>query len=343
MTIVYPPKRTVYFDDFLLYYEKASILQRMNLASPTGRDVNVHPGFDDPLMQYITIYDCVQRRYAGFSNALQQVFLGSSNPKRWQIDATFDGWRDNTDIEAQMWLCLWHRVTGSGASFSYDHGFRNSKVSYLAKQETIDNMVRSGVTMLRNNETCFTSIGNQIPPFPKPRPNADHRGSDRYFDEYSKELVEYVYDLLFVTTNDRWTIPQVFTEIEQWQKALGMRMFRFVYTAWVMDLAEYWPHWVNPASHVHYGKNALESLSLMYEDFYPGRVDLFMEDIMRHTENPEPMSLEDILCDYVRYVERYVPKGYEHLEPWQVQNGSISGHQVRHPSYLKIMEKARYC
>lgn len=337
-------KTTTYYDDFLAYYDKATILQDMNLSSPTGRDVSVNPGFDDPLMQYVTIYDCVQRRYAGFSNALQQVFLGSANPKRWQVDPLFDGWRDRTDVRAQMWLCLWHRITGSGASFSHDHGFRNSQVSYLATYRVMEHMCREGVALLKSETPCFTSIGNQIPPFPKPRPGIDRRGSDRYFEEFSQPLVEHVFELVFKNESGvPWSITELFKEVEWWQKSHKMRVFRFVYTAWVMDLAEYWPHLVDRRSHVHYGKNALESLSLMFEGFSAKRVNDAMEQIMEDTGNREPMSLEDVLCDYVRYIERYVPKGYEHLKPHQVQNRSLVNHPVRHPSYMKIIEKARDC
>jgi hypothetical protein len=337
---------TDYFFDFVQYYDRAKRLQEMNISSPTGRDVDEDPGFYDPLMQYVTIYDCVDRRLAGFSNALQQVFLGSDNPKRWQADPYFDGWRDWATTKAQMWLCLWHRVTGSGASFSHDHGFRNSKVALLARScPDLETMKAESLRLLYSKEPCFTSIGNQIPPFPKPRQLIDDKGSQRYFDEYACQLVSHVCAVLHKNLNymerGPLTIPEVVREIELWCRQRKLKVFRFVYTAWAMDLATYWPHLVDPKSHVHYGKNALESLGLMFDGFTPKLVDRAMERIMDVTGNDEPMSLEDVLCDYVRYIERYVPKGYEHLEPWQVQNTSSVKHPVRHPSYLKIMEKVR--
>jgi hypothetical protein len=336
-------KPTEYAYDFLIYYDRAKRLQEMNIGSPVGRDVDDDPGFYDPLMQYVTIYDCVDRRLAGFSNALQQVFLGADNPKRWQVNLMFDGWRNWSTTKAQMFLCLWHRVTGSGASFSHDHGFRNSQVAYLATAHDMDGMKKLGLQLLRDPKVkCFTSIGNQIPAFPKPYPPY-LTGGERYFDEYAAQLVSHVAAVLYKRFSyveaGPLTIPEVVREIELWCRQRHLKVFRFVYTAWAMDLATYWPELVDPKSHVHYGKNALESLGLMFEGFTPKLVDTAMEWIMEATGNDEPMSLEDVLCDYVRYIERYVPKGYEHLEPWQVQNTSSVNHPVRHPSYLKIMEK----
>jgi hypothetical protein len=50
-----------------------------------------------------------------------------------------------------------------------------------------------------------------------------------------------------------------------------------------------------------------------------------MQDLVDLTGN-QPYSLEDVVCDAVRYWGNYVPKGYEHLQP----------HQITRLSKLKI-------
>jgi hypothetical protein len=71
-----------------------------------------------------------------------------------------------------FYLFMIHRVTGSGASFSYDHGFRNSILADMAMNA--DNMIHMRnyvLSEMRTGRPIFTSIGNQIPQFPKPTNN----------------------------------------------------------------------------------------------------------------------------------------------------------------------------
>lgn len=333
---------TEYFDDFLAYYRKAEALQRMNLSSPTGRDVNTQQ-VGDPLMDYVTIYDCVERRYAGFSNALQQIWFGSKNPKQWQADDAFDDAHQRfTELE-WLWIFLVHRVTGSGASFAHDHGFRNSIVRDMAVScDQAGEMKRFLLARMYENRPVFTSIGNQIPPFPKPF-GLYKRGSEAYFDNFAPRLVMDMWRWLKAekaarVTLPRLTVAQVADRACQLHREYGLKQFHFVLTAWAMDIAEYMPHYVDPYSHVHYGKNALESLALMFDGFKASKCDEAMDMIMAGLEQRlRPYSLEDVLCDYTRYLEHYVPKGYGHLEPWQVENRSSVNHPVRHSSYLKAV------
>ena len=329
--------KTAYYDDFLLYYEKAKTLQEINLSSPTGRE-HGHSPFHDPLMAWIPIYDCVERRYAGFSNAIQQVWWGSANPKKWQTVNLFDDLHDVFEVEDWLWLFLFHRLTGSGASFDQDHGFRNNRVGYLAVLNTGRyGMREAALRLLADGEPCFTSIGNQIPPFPKPV-FPYNRGSEVYIAKHSVQLVEFITG--YIKEQSMYaplSIVEVVDLIEAWSRRRGLKMFHFVLTAWVMDIAEYFPHYVDPKSHVNYGKNALESLSLMFDGFKKKNVNDYMNLIMEATGNDEPMSLEDVLCDYVRYIEHYIPKGYiDKLEPWQTRNASTVDHPVKHPSYYKV-------
>lgn len=328
---------TAYFDDFIAYYRKAECLQAMNLASPTGRDVNTQQ-VGDPLMDYVTIYDCVERRYAGFSNALQQIWFGSKNPKQWQADARFgDCHQRFTELE-WLWIFLVHRVTGSGASFAADHGFRNSIIGPMALAADQAGDMKKYLLHVMRFGPVFTSIGNQIPPFPKPI-GLYTRGSETYFDLYAPRLCWDMLEALRHASSKSMAVCDVADYACLLHKSYGIKQFKFVLTAWAMDIAEYMPHYVDPYSHVHYGKNALESLALMFENFKAKQVDDAMETIQTAIgDRTRPYSLEDVLCDYTRYLEHYIPKGYEHLEYWQLENRSTAGHLVRHSSFTKRMD-----
>lgn len=330
--------RTVYFDDFCRYYEKATLLQDRNIGSHTGRAPG--PCVDDPLMDWITIYDCVERRYAGFSNALQQLWLGSHNPKRWQVRGEFDSLA--LDVADWLWVFLVHRLTGSGASFSADHGFRNSVVADMAVVGDRFEQRAWLLEQMREGRKVFTSIGNQIPAFPKPRPPYA-RASELYLGEYAIDLVHHVLELC--PPGAQRNITDVVDEIGVWQRERGLKFFKFVLTAWVMDIAEYMPTRVSPASHVYYGANCEETFGLLFSDYRRSRAQEAMEAIVEACTDgihpPLPYSLEDVCCDYVRYVECYVPAGYDHLEPWQVENASLVRDHPRHRSYHEVQARVR--
>jgi hypothetical protein len=342
---------TRYWKDFTRYYDWAVELQGINVSSEDGR--NPHESDDlhvpDPLMHYITIYDVVERKYAGFSNAIQQIWHGSDNPKRWQIDKRFDGIHETYTERDWLWLFLLHRVTGSGASFSYDHGFRNSILSDMAfSSGDAEDMRKYVLSEMRTGRPIFTSIGNQIPPFPKPS-GEYKRGGELYIGEYMTRLVDATYQYL-QDSGGGLSIAETVDWVNQWHKDNGLKQFIFVLTAWIMDIAEYMPHYVDQYSRVHYGSNAVEALELLFD----GRgfknkkmfLDAAMDYVVEHLHSPyaeddkkrgigKAYSLEDVCCDYVRYVGCYVPKGYEHLEPWQVTHNSLIDDYPKHHTWVK--------
>lgn len=340
---------TIYWEDFKKYYERAVILQNINIVSENGRDTSEDLHVDCPLQHHITIYDTVDREFAGFSNAIQQIWYGSKNPKKWQRDSRFDSY----DIKTVDWffLFLMHRVTGSGASFSHDHGFRNSVLSDMAlNAENYMDMRDYVLGEMQKLRPIFTSIGNQIPQFPKPTEEYP-RGSQLYIAEYMPKLVVDFYN--HVSENPlSMSIRQGVDWINDWHQERGLKCFHFVMTAFVMDVAQYFPELIDPWSRVNYGKNAIEALNLLFEnDGYKQKsfLDAAMDKICDEFRSPydardhernfgKGLSLEDVACDYVRYVECYVPKGYEHLEVWQVTNSSMIPHHEKHWTYKKHLE-----
>jgi len=68
------------------YYPKARWLQtNVNWGPLDYRGPEANAEIDDPLMQWIDIYDCYTRNAAGFSNVPQDLWFGTETPKwRWQ-------------------------------------------------------------------------------------------------------------------------------------------------------------------------------------------------------------------------------------------------------------------
>ena len=345
--------RTEYWQDFTDYYNRAAILQGINVSSENGRDTSEPLHVDDSLQHHITIYDTIERKHAGFSNALQQVWFGSDAPKRWHADSRFNDHHSIYGLREWLWLFLLHRVTGSGASFTFDHGFRNSIVSDVGLYCTTVSEMRSFVLeQMRDGRAIFTSIGNQIPPFPKP--DGEYvRGGERYIGEFMTRLVD---DTIWMLAARRspWTIADTVDWVCAWHVKNGLKQFKFVLTAWVMDIAEYFPELVDPYSRVHYGANAIEALELLFDnDGFKKKefLDEAMNTLVSELHSPfEPedvrrgmgraMSLEDVACDYVRYVGNYVPKGYEHLTPDQVTHSSrMKDIYPKHWTYNKHIER----
>jgi hypothetical protein len=351
MTGTIEPSR--HWPNFVRYYERCNVLQQINIGSEFGRNTKEDLHVEDPLMHFITIYDVVERRYAGFSNALQQVWYGSDNPKRWQIDSRFDGVHDRITELDWLFIFLIHRVTGSGASFTYDHGFRNSILAdMVANFDNKEEMCRYLIEQMQSGRAVFTSIGNQIPPFPKPEgPYA--RGSELYIGEYTIQLVTDLQKEL-KTWNKSKSIREVVDWCNEWHKDHGIKQFHFVLTAFVMDIAEYMPHYIDQYSRVNYGSNAVEALEMLFNgqgfkrkiDFLDAAMDYVVNELPSPTlQSDKDMgkgraySLEDVCCDYVRYVGCYVPKGYEDLEPWQVTHNSIITDYPKHWTYDNHIER----
>lgn len=282
----------------------------------------------DNLMLNVPIYDTVNRRYAGFSKVLEH--LHDRRPKHLAQTKGFN-YSGSYDFHPITWhyLSLVHRMTGSGASFEPDHGYRNTIVFDLAEAGNISDMVK----LIRANESSlkprpiFTSKGNQIPSFNKPT-NGYRLGGTQYLCEFAPRLATDYYRWLVDTVEARGGKPVGIRDAVDWtldwQTRNGMRRFAFVLTAFVMDTAEYFPEWVDPTSHCYYGKNALEAMDLLFVNvgkkstYYDQLIEHFMADF-----GGTSFDIEDVTCDYVRYVENFVPKAYRKLEPGMILNSSM--------------------
>lgn len=313
---------TPYFVEAWHYWHRARELQMANLKmAPTKVECD--------LQNHIPIYDTVRRRYAGFSNVLEQLWYGSGAPKYKANRAAGRDYHWVAGSEQEwMYICLVHRITGSGASFEHDHGWRNTIVPEMAKLSRVGDMAKYAGSY---DGPMFTSIGNQIPPFNK-KVNPKYRtAGQEYLKETAPELVAMMRLWLDTWVSQRGEAAPIKDAVDAallFQKVLGHKQFKFVLTAWVMDLAEYLPHLVDPTSDCYHGKNAQEALEVCLvpidkmskQEFYDRGTRLFSDLTGTH-----PMDVEDAApgCDLIRWLENYVPKkGFDHVHDRKIFNCS---------------------
>ena len=321
--------RTKFYYDFLDYHHKAELLQNKNIGKG-------HPStkVNDPLMDNVHIYDCVERKYAGFSNALEDLH-GTRLP---EVDRRLPEYK--FDLYTWNFIHLFHRFTGSGASFESDHGYRNSHVGRLAEIGDVDKMVEF---ILENKEPMVTSKGNQPPSIKNPDPEKYRLAQHFYFDKHARDFIKDYTD--YIKEGPVKNIKEAVDWCLDWHSGRGFKRWKFIMTAFVMDNAEYNPGLINPWSHCYYGKNATNSMNLMYQKSSRERIlkndweEVMMEDLVKATKN-KPYNLEDVLCDYIRYIKQFVPANdYEHLGERDKWNYSLLKSTANGKAYpMKIQE-----
>ena len=86
-------------------------------------------------------------KIGGFQNMLQDLWFGSKAPKYYKWTNEHKARNDSYDNQhgfwtrrEWLWIFMFHRITGSGASFEEDHGYRNTVVPQLAKLKTCEEM-----------------------------------------------------------------------------------------------------------------------------------------------------------------------------------------------------------
>ena len=317
--------RTAFFEDFMEYHWRAKKLQDRNIGKGHPKSLTL-----DPLMDNVAIYDCVERKYAGFSNALEDLH-GTRLPKGAERLPNY-----NFDLYIWNFLHLFHRFTGSGASFESDHGYRNSHIGPLAELGDVDKMVEY---IVKNKKPMVTSIGNQPPSLKNPDPDKYRLAQQYYFAEHARDFIKDYTD--YLQEGSIKSIKEAVDWCLDWHSDKGFKRWKFVMTAFVMDNAEYNPDLVDPKSHCYYGKNAANSMSLMYKKSGGDAKrkgsweEQMMSDLVKVTGN-KPYNLEDVLCDYIRYIKEYVPANdYDHLSPVEKRNDSILKVSKKYPDKIQ--------
>ena len=312
------------------YYPKAGWLQdNVNWGPLDYEGPEANKIINDPLMQKIDIYDCKTRNAAGFSNVLQDLRFGSKTPKwRWQKEERRKISASNDEISWPIvtWLYVFmcHRITGSGASFENDHGYRNNIIQHWGKHRDIKDMAEDLVETKASGKAMFTSIGNQ-PPAPK-------KGTSNV-DFMVKELPDLMNRLTDFILIKRRGHKEIVDFLNEHNKKAGHRKFNFQYAAFSMDCSDYFPEHADVDSHTYLGNNAVRCMKKLSSGW---KDDNFM-DLLRERTGGKPKDLEDVMCDFVRFGQNYVPRGngtFDHIPSTLANNsGWESGWEQRqgHP------------
>jgi len=308
------------------YYPRAKWLQdNVNWGDSDYFCDEADVAVNDPLMQTIDIYDCYTRNAAGFSNVPQDLWFGSKTPKsRWHNEQRreLNASNDSIDWDMKTWLYVFlcHRIMGSGASFENDHGYRNNVVQHWGKYKTIEEMAANMVETKSRGVPMFTSIGNQPPAPKKGTSNVD------YMSIELPPLIDRFHKWLILETRGHKDIVDY---LNGYNAEVGHRKFNFVYAAFSMDCSDYFPEYVDVDSHTYLGNNAVRCMKRLSSGWKP---DDFMDLLVERTGG-KAKDLEDVMCDFVRFGQNYVPRGngtFDHVSS-ALSNGSgwVSGWDQR--------------
>ena len=308
------------------YYPRAKWLQiNVNWGELDYLGSEAKANVKDDLMQWIDIYDCYTRNAAGFSNVLQDLKFGSKTPKwRWQkkLRREITTKNDSINWKFNEWLYTFmcHRITGSGASFEDDHGYRNSVIQYWSKCRDLQDMKEDLLENKAKKVPMFTSIGNQPPAPKKGTTNVDFMINElpTLIDEFGDWLVK-----------QKRGHKEIVDFLNQHNAKMGHRKFNFQYAAFSMDCSDYYPEYCDVDSHTYLGNNAIRCMQMMCKGY---KADDFM-DMLSERTGGRAKDLEDVMCDFVRFGQNYVPRGngtFDHI-PEDITNNSgwVSGWKQR--------------
>lgn len=318
---------THYYPEFLRYYRLAEDQQaKCNLGTIAYTESNM----GDALMEHVELYDVVERKFAGFSQIVNDVFYGWTDKhpywhkmqaghhtrQRFEVATNWTGKHSEFGLKEWLYIFLLHRVTGSGINYATKpSGYHNTLLFVLYMCKSIPEMVEVVKTYPKS---FYTSVGYQFPAFPKPPANSGYRrGGDYYLAEFAPRLVA---DLeTFLTSGNKKDLREIGEWMFAWNKKNDLRAYRFQYAAFIADIADWYPQFVNRESHFYYGSNAVECISYLAKPLGRGKeeqfLDTVMEQIYRDTGSV-PYNAEDVCCDFIRWVENYVRPGadYNHLD-----------------------------
>ena len=104
------------------------------------------------------------------------------------------------------------------------------------------------------------------------------------------------------------THKEVVDYLNSYNLKVGHRRFNFAYAAFAMDISDYWPELVIADSHTYLGNNAKRCAKQLFEKTERISDELFFDAVMdqlAHDTGGLPKDLEDVMCDYIRYINGY--------------------------------------
>ena len=327
--------KTRYYDDFIRYFYLAKDQQRK--CNVPNFMPHLKSGMNDDLMENVELYDVVERKYAGFSQIINDCFYGWTDQHPYwarmqageatsQRELVANNWTGKVHtLETWLFLFILHRVTGSAINYATKpSGYHNTILFKFHLAENIDDMKKIIKAEGKMGKPFYTSVGYQFPAFPKP--TAEYKkGGDYFLCEYVPKLAE---DLAkFLSYGGRKDLREIGEFMLSWNQAYGLRRYAFQYSAVVADIADWFPHFVNRESAFYYGTNAVECISYLGENNNKLKKEEFLDEVMMQIYEDTgsvPYNAEDVCCDYIRWVENYVRPGadYSHLDYDQIWSSS---------------------
>jgi hypothetical protein len=346
-------KTTKYYDEFLRYFDLA--LKQQELSN-LGTVPHEQSGMRDALMENIHLYDVVERKYAGFSQIVNDIFYGWTDKhpywkhmqegkvheQRKTVANNWTGKRQTLDLADWLYLFILHRVTGSAINYATKpSGYHNTILFHLHEADTIEQMCE---VIKQYEKPFYTSVGYQFPAFPKPpQPTQSEdlfvgmngfskeftykRGGDYFLCEFAPRLARDM--AAYLQTGERKTFRELGEWMFQWNYDNGLRAYRFQYAAVLADVADWFPEYMVKESMFYYGTNAIECIGYL-ADPVSGKgkgstefLDAVMTKIYEATGSL-PYNAEDVACDFIRWIENYLRPGadYNHIDMDKVWNSS---------------------
>ena len=345
---------TKYYYEFLRYFALAKKQQELSNLGMTPHDES---GMQDPLMEQIQLYDVVERKYAGFSQIINDCFYGWAPehpywkhmqagkiyPQREEVAKNWTGRQEVFGLEEWLYIFILHRVCGSAINYATKpSGYHNTILFDLHDCDTIEDMCEK----VKHHPTSFyTSVGYQFPAFPKPpKPSGNEdlfvgmdnftepeyvykKGGDYFLCEFAPRMARDMAN--FLREGGKKDLRELGQWMFDWNAANGLRAYRFQYAAVIADVCDWYPEFMNRESMFYYGTNAVECIGYLAdpvekkgkksEEF----LDAVMTKIYEDTGSL-PYNAEDVACDFIRWIENYLRPGadYAHINMDTLWNSS---------------------
>lgn len=321
---------TRYYEEFLRYFEMAKTQQaECNLGSIK----HAHGSVSDDLMRHVELYDVVERKYAGFTQILLDMWFGDTpaHPYHGRLhavrapiatDATL---REHYSIEEWLYVFIVHRITGSAINYAKKpSGYHNTVLPELNLCSSIPEMIEAIRKRAASDRPMYTSVGYQFPAFPK-APEGYKRGGDYFLCEMAPDLARRLGD--FLVDGGKKTLREIGEFMFAWNREKGLRAYKFQYAAVIADIADFFPGLVDTFSPFYYGSNAAECISYLAKPTKRGDRTVFLDAVMDRIAldtGARHYDAEDVACDFIRYIENYIRPGadYSHLCRDSVWNSS---------------------
>lgn len=324
-----------YWREFMRYWEMAAWQhERCNL----GETPHIETPYEDELIRHVYLYDVVERKHAGFGQILLDLW---HSPQDHPHRASWPKWRrelcesyasSRRDWTLEAWILAFsiHRLTGSGINYAQSpSGYCNSALMHLGGTSSLHEIAQRWCELAMEGRPLYTSKGYQIarfPPLPERMKVAWKRAGDAFIANTSPYMAVRLARRLEVARSAAPSFRECMRWLKEWHDQMELPMYWFQYGAMLADIADFFPSLIDRESHYFYGGNArrcarwLGGARCLTSDPW---IDKLMDKI-REATGMLPYNAEDVMCDWVRWIENYIDprQDYGHLDLDEVWSSS---------------------